>query len=102
MRRTTIFIPEELDRDLQIYARQKGKPVASIVREAVAAYITDGAAGPALPSFTAAFDSGHTDTASKHDEILFGTLTPHGDAGPARTRRVSASAKTARQKARKR
>ena len=39
MKRTTIFVPEALERDLQLYARRAGKPTAAIVREALAAYI---------------------------------------------------------------
>ena len=82
MKRTTIFIPEELERDLRLYATREGKAVASVVREAVAAYILDRPDAGALPSFAAAFDSGHTDTADRHDEVLFGRLTPHeGPAG---------------------
>jgi hypothetical protein len=79
MKRTTIFVPEHLERDLQLYARRAGKPAASIVREAIAAYIATPSAPHALPSFTGAFASGHTDTAERHEELLFGTLSPHGD-----------------------
>ncbi len=77
MKRTTIFVPEALERDLQLYARREGKPTAVIVREALAAYI---AARPTanLPSFTGAFDSGHSDTADRHEELIFRKLTPHG------------------------
>jgi len=87
MKRTTIFLPEALERDLYVYARRKGKPAASVVREAVAAYIVEDRDRQVLPSFTAAFDSGHTDTAERHDELLFRTLTPHGnDVASARVR----------------
>ncbi len=76
MKRTTIFVPESLERDLQLYARREGKPTAAVVREALASYIADRQASIALPSFTAAFDSGHTDTADRHDELLFRSLLP--------------------------
>jgi hypothetical protein len=78
MKRTTIFIPESLERDLQLYARRERKPAASIVREAIAAYIVRGRRASALPSFAGAFDSGHTDTADRHEELLFKGLTTHG------------------------
>jgi hypothetical protein len=77
MKRTTIFIPESLERDLQLHARRERKPAASIVREAIAAYIVRGRRGSALPSFAGAFDSGHTDTADRHEELLFKALTTH-------------------------
>ena len=87
MKRTTIFIPEDLERELQIYADRAGKPVASVVREAIAAYVVDDAGVSTLPSFAGAFDSGHTDTAERHDELLFANLTPHGE--PARAVRAA-------------
>src|SRR5262245_30531446 len=86
MKRTTIFLPEALERDLYVYAKRSGKPASSVVREAIAAYISDDHA-QALPSFAAAFDSGHTDTAERHDDLLFKTLEPHADdVVPARVR----------------
>ena len=103
MKRTTIFVPESLERDLQLYAKREGKPAAAVVREAIAEYIADGRSRAKLPSFTAAFDSGHTDTAERHEELLFETLSPHGadarkgkrpnrpEPGPARYRRRPAS-----------
>jgi hypothetical protein len=77
MKRTTVFMPEELERDLYAYAKRSGKPAAAIVREAIAAYIVGGANAAALPSFVGAFDSGHTDTAERHNELLFARLSPH-------------------------
>ena len=78
MKRTTIFIPESLERDLHLYARRERKPAAAIVREAIATYIARGRGGFSLPSFAGAFDSGHADTAELQEELLFKTLTPHG------------------------
>lgn len=81
MKRTTIFVPESLERDLQLYARRTGKPAAAVVREAIAEYIAGGRSRAALPSFAGAFDSGHTDTAERHEDLLFARLSPHGPAG---------------------
>ena len=39
MKRMTIFVPESLERDLQLYAIREGKPTAAIVREALAEYV---------------------------------------------------------------
>lgn len=80
MKRTTIFVPESLERDLQLYARRTGKPAAAVVREAIAEYIARGPAPTVLPSFAGAFDSGHTDTAERHEDLLFARLSPHGPA----------------------
>jgi hypothetical protein len=78
MKRTTIFIPEHLERDLQLYAKRTGKPAAAVVREALAVYIAEGRKGAKLPSFAAAFSGRFTDTAERHEELLFSGLTPHG------------------------
>ena len=88
MKRTTIFVPEALERDLQLYARRAGKPTAAVVREALTAYIAQHRPAVALPSFTGAFDSGHTDTAERHDEILFRNLLPSAKSRTASTRRA--------------
>ena len=78
MKRTTVFVPEALERDLQLYARRQGKPVAAVFREAVAEYLASRRVSDSgLPSFTAAFDSGHRDTAERHEDILFRNLDPH-------------------------
>lgn len=95
MKRTTIFVPESLERDLQLYARRERKPAAAIVREAIAEYLARGRSRHALPSFTAAFDSGQTDTAERHEELLFDTLSPHGEI-PARPTRRRATHRTSR------
>jgi predicted transcriptional regulator len=88
MKRTTIFVPEDLERDLQLYARRAGKPTAAVVREALAAFMARKQPAAALPSFTAAFDSGVTDTAEHHEDILFRRLSPHEDAVVPVTRRA--------------
>jgi hypothetical protein len=80
MKRTTIFVPESLERDLQLYAKREGRPAAAVVREAIAEYIGGGRSPVKLPSFTGAFAGTHTDTAERHEELLFKALTPHGPA----------------------
>ena len=90
MKRTTIFVPEALERDLQLYARRVGKSTAAVVREALAAYVAQRQPADRLPSFSGAFDSGLTDTAERHEEILFAGLSPH-DAAPTSRRRPGAS-----------
>jgi predicted transcriptional regulator len=88
MKRTTIFVPEELERDLQLYARRAGKPTAVVVREALTAFVARKRAAADLPSFAAAFDSGVTDTAEHHEDMLFARLAPHEDAAVPGARRA--------------
>jgi hypothetical protein len=79
MKRTTIFIEESVEADLHALARRQQRPVAAIVREAVAQYVVS--QRQALPSklgFVGIGRSGTADTAERHDEIAFEGLTPHG------------------------
>ncbi len=72
MKRTSLFIDEALERDLQAIARQDKRPVASVVREALAIYVAnrEPADTPAL-SFIGAGASGHSDTAERHEDLLW-------------------------------
>jgi hypothetical protein len=89
MKRTTIFVPEALERDLQLCAERDGKPVAALFREAVAAYLAGRRSATGLPSFAGAFDSGRADTAERHEEMVFRDLMPHGGAPDLRATRAS-------------
>lgn len=78
MKRTTIFIDEGTEQDLRLLAKRQARPVAALVREALANYVTEHRRGSSeLPGFVAADRSGHTDTAERHEEILFEDLEPH-------------------------
>lgn len=99
MKRTTIFIPEELERDVQGCAQRQGKPVAWVVREALTAYVVGRRTPGRLPSFAGIGRSGRSDVAERHEELLWSD--PHDGAGPtgvARepTRRRRQAAKRAR------
>jgi hypothetical protein len=91
MKRTTIFVPESLERDLQLSAARQGKSTASVVREALAEYVAKRHVAGALPSFAGAYASGHSDTAERHEELLFKKEDAHAAARrhrrPVRTRR---------------
>lgn len=87
MKRTTIFVPEALERDLQLYARREGMPTAAIVREAITEYLAGRQTTGRLPSFTGAFDSGRSDIAARHEALLFSRLSPHGEA-PSRPKKL--------------
>ncbi len=83
MKRTTIFVPETLERDLQLYARQHGKAVALVVREAVEAYLLAHRPVVRMPSFAGVGASGRSDVAETHEALLFKELDPHQGADPA-------------------
>jgi hypothetical protein len=84
MKRTTLFIEEGAERELQALARRKGRPVASLVREAVAEYVVKARAehAPRL-RFIAAGRSGQADIAMRHEDLLFQPDQPGPPAPPA-------------------
>jgi hypothetical protein len=85
MRRTTIFLTDALERDLKLYARRAGVPVASVVREAVEVYLVETrATSSRVPSFAGVGASGRTDTADRHEEQLW--KDPGHAAAPRRPR----------------
>jgi predicted transcriptional regulator len=87
MKRTTIFIEPQLERELQALARRRGRPMAAIVREAVAQYVTaDKERRPSRLSFVASGRSGRRDIAERHEDVLFQADPP---AAPTRPRRRS-------------
>jgi predicted transcriptional regulator len=72
MRRTTVFLDEALLKKAQQYARRTGKSFATVVREALMGYLTQGAGRNAeLPSIAGRFASGRTDTSERVDELLW-------------------------------
>lgn len=70
MRRTTIFLDEQLLRRARQFARREGKSFAAVVRESLAAYVSGGRGTP-LPSLTGRFASGRPDTSKRVDELLW-------------------------------
>jgi predicted transcriptional regulator len=72
MKRTTLFIDPAIERELQALARRRGRPMAALVREAIAEYV--GAAretGTRRLGFIAAGRSGQRDVADQHEALLF-------------------------------
>ena len=83
MKRTTIFIDEAVEQDLRLLARSRSKPMAALVREALATYVQQHRrTSSELPAFVAADGSGHRDTAEHHEDILYDDLQPHPPVGP--------------------
>jgi hypothetical protein len=74
-----MFIEAELERDLRLHAGRLGRSTASVVREALAQWVDAQRAAPtARPGFVATGRSGHADTAERAEELVFGSLDPHG------------------------
>jgi predicted transcriptional regulator len=101
MKRTTIFVPESLERDLQLLASRERRATAAVVREALAEYVAKRQPARALPSFVGAFASGQTDTAERHEDLLFAKLSPHEDMKPPSNRTPAATRKRSKSKPRR-
>ena len=92
MKRTTVFLYESTECDLKALARQQGRPVADMIREAISDYVTREKEKSRPPlRFLGIGRSGHTDTAERHEEILAAEFAPHPVAGPARARSRTSS-----------
>lgn len=78
MKRTTIFLEEQLQRELKIVAEYKGVPAASVLRDALDEYLrAERTRRPRSLSFMAVGRSGREDIAERHEEILWKGLGPH-------------------------
>ena len=71
MKRTTIFLDAALLKTLKRLAARRDVSFATVVREAMAAYIARPAVVGGLPSVAGQFASAHADTASRVDELLW-------------------------------
>jgi len=82
MKRTTIFIEESVEKDLQALARRERRTTSALIREALARYVGDEKrrTGGSL-RIIGMGRSGHRDTAEKHEELLWSGLEPHADEG---------------------
>ena len=76
MKRTTIFIPEELEADLQHYARQAKKLAAWVVREALTSYLSTRTQPVPRSSAIGMGDSGRSDVSERFESLLFADRAP--------------------------
>jgi hypothetical protein len=74
MKRTSLFLDDDLVRKLQRTATARGVSMATLVREAVAQYLAP-ALVTQLPSVAGRFSCGESDTAERVDELLWSN--PH-------------------------
>ncbi|MBI4729539.1 MAG: ribbon-helix-helix protein, CopG family [Acidobacteria bacterium] len=75
MKRTQVYLEEGLDRRLREAAREQGRSAASLVREAVGAYLeSKGRRSPENPllGLIGIGEGGPGDTAEEHDHYLYG------------------------------
>ncbi|MGI6208066.1 MAG: CopG family transcriptional regulator [Anaerolineae bacterium] len=69
MRRTTVMLPEEDWLELKKLAQRQGRSPSEMIREAVAAYVTE-AAEEQRTSFVGLGTSGRSDVSRQPDELL--------------------------------
>lgn len=72
MRRTTVFLDAALLKRAQRHARQAGTSFATLVREALHAYLSGTTPTPGrVPRIAGQFASNRADTADRVDELLW-------------------------------
>ncbi len=71
MKRTTVFLDDSILVKANRYAEKHGTSFASVVREALAVFLTRPAEESMLPSIAGRFSSGRTDTSERADELLW-------------------------------
>jgi len=73
MKRTTVFLDEAAERELEHLARLRGAPKATLVREAIGEYLVRqrGETERTPLEFIAIGRSGLSDVAERHEELLF-------------------------------
>jgi predicted transcriptional regulator len=82
MKRTTVFLDERLESDLHTLARRQKRPLASLVREALGGYVNRQVRRKPKLRFAGVGSSDRSDTADRHEKLLFRELRPHGDDKP--------------------
>jgi plasmid stability protein len=68
MKRTTIYLDPELEILLKLEALRRKQSMAEVIRETLRSQLTS--RPKRLPPGAGAFDSGHTDTAERAEELL--------------------------------
>ncbi len=71
MKRTTLYLDPDLELRLKRESRRQKRPMADVVREAIARYVVD--TPVRQPPGAGAFASGHKDTAADVDKALTST-----------------------------
>ena len=71
MKRTTIFLDEQVLGQLQRIAQRKGVTAAAVMREAVARFLASPASAVKVPSLADKFASGERDTSARTDQLLW-------------------------------
>ena len=75
MRRTQIYLEEDMDRDLRAAAAAEGRSAADLIREAVRRYLAERGGGRSVDPIAAMIGSIEglpSDAAAEHDRDLYG------------------------------
>jgi plasmid stability protein len=74
VKRTQIYLDEDLDRRLRETAAAEGRSAAALIREAVGRYLLERPVSDDDPlgSLIGAFSGRRTDSSERHDEYLYG------------------------------
>ena len=79
MRRTQIYLDEELDRELRAVAATEGRSAADLIREAVRRYLAErpnSAPADPIAAMIGSVQGLPSDAAAEHDRDLYGSARP--------------------------
>ena len=79
VKRTQIYLEEELDRSLRARAEAEGRSAAAVIREAVRRYLAEHGTEPSADPFLAiagTFSGGPPDASVEHDRYLYEETAP--------------------------
>jgi predicted transcriptional regulator len=71
MKRTTVYLEEDLNLELKHLADQQGRPQAELIREALRDYAQANRASRAVPEWVGLGQSGVGNLSERVDELLF-------------------------------
>jgi hypothetical protein len=71
MKRTSLFLDDRIMAEIKRIASKRGVSVATLVREALAAYVAEPKKKGGLPPIAGRFSSGKRNTASRVDDFLW-------------------------------
>ena len=71
MKRTSLFLDDDMTAVVQKLAQKRGVSFATVVREALAEYVVSSRTKPKIPSIAGRFASGESDTSERVDELLW-------------------------------
>lgn len=70
MKRTTVLLPDEISKLVELEADRQGVSPSVVLRDAISAYVLAKPKKRGIAKIAGSFESGHADTSERADDIL--------------------------------